>query len=140
MASSRAVIDLTGTSSENHPTLNTDGSLVFAADAAGGHALAGKAVTLVANAQAGAGGDGAGVLGELLHVQRDGKATVKTSGVCVFPRGAGQAPVLLGRVVCAAAAGSVRGVATGTAAEMLVGRGSVLAFDGSFVTVDLGAA
>lgn len=137
MPDPRNTVDFTGTVRENQITFNTDGTLPFDATVAGGSPHAGKAVGLVANGQLGLVADGAPVAAQLLHVQRDGKATAMVTGVATLPRGAGLAPVIGGRVV-SNGAGAVRGVAPATLADVAAGRGLVLAFDTTTVTVALG--
>lgn len=114
-------LKLDGVEPKQQITLKT--ALTYSTTATGGHTLVGKALaagTLAGGAAAPT--DGATVLGELILLETDGYATVKTFGVIKFTTTGTVVPG--DKVVCSGTAGAVKaaGVATN-------GRGIVLPVD-----------
>lgn len=113
-------------------TYTIDGSTItYDATKPNGSASVGLAVTLSADNTVALTADGNFVLGKLIKVERDGVATVQVSGFVTLPGGDSAAltrgKAIVGAVGAAAAKGYIREVATATAAELGVARGSIQA-------------
>jgi hypothetical protein len=110
-------------------TYKTDGStIVYSETAENGSAQVGLAVTLSAADTVGLVGDGEFVLGKLILVEADNKATVQVGGYMTLPAGTA-ATLTRGKAIVGdllvAEEGYIREVATGTAAELGVCRGFI---------------
>lgn len=112
---------------------HTDNStILYDEDEPGGSAQVGLAVALSGNNTVALTADGDAVLGELIRVEADNKATVRVKGV-IFPPAGASATVTRGTKVVGAlgpfsggtSRGYVRSAASGTAAELLKGRGVI---------------
>lgn len=129
MADPRGSLDYAGIQYEAE-TYNTDGSsIVYSATATGGSAAVGKAVRLTAARTVGLTIDASEVLGKLLLVEADGKATVQTKGYMQLPSGAGAALTLGSQIVGdldTAAPGFIRAAASAVAAELVVAKGEII--------------
>lgn len=107
-------------------------SIVYDADEPHGCVSAGPedglAVTLSDDDTISLAGDGEYVLGKLILVESDGKATVQVGGYMTLPGGTG-ASLTVGKAIVGdlstAAEGYIREVATGTAAELGVQNGHI---------------
>jgi hypothetical protein len=123
-------------------TFSIDNSTItYSATTAGGSAAVGKAVKLSGNATIALTTDGSHVLGKLVLVEWDGKATVQTGGFVKLPSGA-SATLTVGKAIVGdldgSTAGYIREVATGTAAELGVQKGTIIdASDTAAVVVRL---
>jgi hypothetical protein len=112
---------------------HTDNStILYDEDEPGGSAQVGLAVTLSANNTVALTADGDAFLGELIRVEKDNKATVRTKGVVFPPAGAAATNTRGSKVVGAlgpfsggTSKGYVRSAASGTAAELVKARGMV---------------
>jgi hypothetical protein len=106
-----------------------DSTITYDATQEGGSAAVGKGVTLSGNDTVALVGDGEKVEGMLLHVESDGVAAVVTEGVVELPGGAGasltRGKKIVGDLGPSSAKGYIREVATATAAELGVARGSI---------------
>jgi hypothetical protein len=106
-----------------------ESTITFDADEENGSAQVGLAVKLSDDKTIALATDGSAVIGKLLLVERDGKATVQTGGYMKLPSGAGAALTNGKKIVGdldGANAGYIREVATGTAAELGVARGFIV--------------
>lgn len=107
-----------------------DSTITYDRDEENGSAQVGLAVMLSAAGTVALTSDGALVLGKLLKVESDGKATVQTGGYVDLPGGDGATLTLGSKIVgdlgAANARGYIRAVATGTAAELGVARGIIV--------------
>jgi len=96
----------------------------------GGSAAVGKAVEMSAANTVALAADGAEVIGKLIKVSKDLKATVQIKGGMSLPGGNGAALTVGKKIVGALDAGAARGfireVATGTAAELGLARGFII--------------
>lgn len=104
-------------------------TITYDATQEGGSAQVNLAVTLSADRTIGLVGDGEMVLGKLLLVESDNKATVQTHGYMTLPGGTGATLTRGAKIVgdlLVAAEGYVRAAASGTAAELLVARGFIV--------------
>lgn len=125
-------------------TYNHDDTIVYDADAQGGSAQVGLAVTLESNKTVSLVGDGESVEGRLIKVEPGGIAVVQNKGYVKLPRGT-SATLTAGKKIVGdllvAAEGYIREVATATAAELGVARGRVIdasvATDAAEVVVEL---
>ena len=106
-----------------------DDTITYDATKEGGSAAVGKAVTLSGNDVVALVADGQAVTGKLLHVESDGVAAVVTDGVVELPAGDGatvpRGKKIVGDLGPSSATGYIREVATATAAELGVARGSI---------------
>jgi hypothetical protein len=143
MANPRNIIDFEGVQG-TFATYHTDNStIVYDSTKAGGAAttMIGKAVSLSAAGTVQLAGDGDAIVGKLVKVEADNKATVQDGGYMTLPAGAG-ATLTRGLKVVGdldtAARGFIREVASGTAAEINKGRGFIVdAADTAAVVVRL---
>lgn len=132
-----------GTEPRRPLTFKADGSdIVYSATVAGGSAVVGRAVMISGAGIVRLTGAGSAVLGKLLQVEPDGYCTVECGSVVTLPKGDGA--IANGDQICGdvatAARGYVRGVASATAAELAVGRHTVLdATTATAVEIMLGA-
>ena len=115
-------------------TFKIDNSTItFDEDEDAGSAQVGLAVALSAAGTVELVGDGEEVVGKLLKVERDLKATVQVGGFMTLPGGSGATLTLGKKIVgdlgAASAEGYVREVATATAAELGVARGMIVDAD-----------
>lgn len=94
-------------------TFYTDETITYDREAENGSAQAGLAVTLSDDATVGLAGAGDLVLGKLLKVESDGKATVQTGGYVALPAGEGATIAAGDQVVGAAGPGGVLGYVNG---------------------------
>lgn len=105
-------------------------SITYSATEANGSAGVGLAVTLSADKTISLTGDAEQVLGKLISVQSDGKATVQTCGYMTLPGGASATLTVgthvVGDLGAASAEGYIRTVNTAVAAELGVMNGSIV--------------
>ncbi len=105
-------------------------AITYSATEENGSAAVGFACTLSADQTITLAGDGEGVLGKVLLVEADNKATVAVKGFMRLPGGDGatltRMKSIVGDLGAAAAEGYVREVATATAAELGVCRGVII--------------
>jgi hypothetical protein len=114
-------------------TFKIDNSTItFSASEVGGSAQVGKAVKLAAAADTvELTTDGSEVLGELKQVYADNYGVVQVKGMSKLPQGSGAA-VTLGKAIVGDTSGAssdpgyIREVASGTAAELAVQRGTII--------------
>lgn len=96
---------------------------------ANGSAQVGLAVTFSAANTVALAADGDAVIGKLIQVEADDKATVQTDGTMTLPGGDSATLTLGTKIVgdlgASSAKGYIRSAASGTAAELLVGRGRI---------------
>lgn len=108
----------------------TDNStILFDRTKSNGSAQIGLAVTLSAANTVALAADGDEVIGKLIKVEADNKATVQTDGTMELPGGDGATLTLGAKIVgdlgAAAAKGYIRAVNTATAAELGLARGRI---------------
>lgn len=133
MANPRNIISFEGIANEaDYATFKIDNStIVYDGTKAGGAAttMIGKAVTLSAAGTVALTADGDAVVGKLIRVEADNKATVQVKGFMSLPSGA-SATLTRGFKVVGDLDGSTKGyireVASGTAAEINKGRGMII--------------
>lgn len=107
-----------------------DNTIVYSATEDNGSAQVGLAVTIESDNLISLVGDGEQVEGKLIKVESDGFCVVQVEGEMTLPGGdsatltAGKA--IVGDLGAAAAEGYIREVATGTAAELGVARGTIV--------------
>jgi hypothetical protein len=116
-------------------------TITYDATKTGGSAQVGLAVTLSAARTVALTADGDAVVGKLVKVEADNKATVQDGGYMTLPSGA-SASLTRGLKIVGdldtAAKGYIREVASGTAAEINKGRGFIVdAADTAAVVVRL---
>ena len=104
-------------------------TITYSATAAGGSAQVGLAVTFSAADTVALTADADAVVGKLILVESDDKATVMTEGTMTLP-GGDSATLTLGATIvgdlgAAAAKGYIRSAASGTAAELVKARGRI---------------
>lgn len=109
-------------------------TITFDRTLAGGAAttMLNKAVSLSADGTVQLASDGEAVIGKLILVEADLRCSVQTHGVCELPAGTGPATVtrgsqIVGALGAASAKGYIRSAASGTAAELILCRGRILA-------------
>jgi len=132
MANPRNIISHRGVFRKTEKFIIDGTSIQYDADEEHGCALAGPddgvAVTVSDNVISTA-ADAEGVLGKLILVESDGKATVQVGGFMMLPKGTGATFTMGGGIVgdlLTATEGYVRGAASGQAAELLVAFGRVV--------------
>lgn len=132
MADPRDRVEFRGIVSEGDGdlTFKTDNSTItYDATQAGGSAQVGLAVTLSADDTVALAADGDAVVGQLLRVQKDNKATVRTRGCVELPGGASatltRGATIVGALGPSSARGYIRSAASGTAAELVKARGQI---------------
>ncbi len=106
-----------------------DSTILYDATKVGGSAQVGLAVTFSAAETVALTADADEVIGKLILVEADDKCTVQTDGTMTLPGGDGATLTLGTKIVgdlgAASAKGYIRSAASGTAAELLVGRGRI---------------
>lgn len=134
MASVRTAADRTGTGNPDPKTYLIDNvTIVYNATLAGGTAAVNllKAVSLSADGTVQLASDGEAIVGQLILVESDNKCTVQTHGTVFFPAGAAAAvtrgKTIVGALGAASAKGYIREAASGTAAELVLARGQIIA-------------
>lgn len=111
-------------------TFKTDNStILYDKDEANGSASVGLAVAMSADDTVALAADGDAVIGQLLSVEPDNKATVRVKGCVELPAGDG-ATVTRGSAIVGAlgadnAKGYIRSAASATAAELVKARGVI---------------
>jgi hypothetical protein len=107
-----------------------DDTITYSATEENGSAVIGRAVTLSAAGTVALAADAEDVIGKLVKVEADDKATVQTGGYMELPGGDGATLTLGTKIVgdlgAASAKGYIRSAASGAAAELLVGRGFIV--------------
>lgn len=92
--------------------------------------MIGKAVTLSADDTVALAVDGDAIIGKLIKVESDNKATVQIEGCCDLPGGDSatvtRGSAIVGALGAASAKGYIRSAASGTAAELIKCRGRIL--------------
>lgn len=131
MANPRNTVDFEGIAApSDYLTFKIDNdTITYDADETNGSAQVGLAVKLTADDTVGLTTDASEVVGKLIKVEKDNKATVQVGGCMTLPSGSG-ASLTLGKKIVGDLDGSdkgyIREVATGTAAELGVARGMIL--------------
>jgi hypothetical protein len=127
MADPRAAVGFEGID-ELRVTYAHDNTIVYSATEENGSAQVGLAVTLSDDKEVGLVGDGEGVKGKLIKVESDGFCVVQTKGYMTLPAGTSATltnnKAIVGDLLVSAE-GYIREVATATAAELGVCRGSI---------------
>jgi hypothetical protein len=146
MANARNIVDYEGIAGpQDYATFKTDNStIVYDSTKAGGAAttMIGKAVSLSADDTVQLASDGEAIVGKLLKVEADNKASVQVGGFMKLPGGASASLTrglkVVGALGAASAKGYIREVASATAAEINKGRGMIIDNgDATAVTVRL---
>lgn len=141
MSDPRDVLDYTGINPELVTYMVDTSAIPYDPTHPQGTEHAGKAVRIFADNTIGLTASQTPVLGKLILVERDGKATVQTGGYCTLPRyAAGDAKTIPNaKIVGGDTLGTVVGVAPATLAEVAVAAHMVVRREGSAdVTVRLG--
>ena len=129
MANPMNSIDFTGIGRFTVTYLIDNSTITYSATEDGGSAQVGLAVTFSADNTVQLVGDGEFVLGKLILVESDNKATVQVGGYMTLPGGSGatltRGKSIVGDLGAASAEGYIREVATATAAELGVARGFI---------------
>lgn len=131
MADPRATVVLDDVGEfEAYTFLIDNSTITYSSTSADGSASVGLAVKLSAAKTVALAGDGDAVIGKLIQVFADNTATVQVGDVLVLPAGNGASLTLgkkiVGALNASSAAGYIREVATGTAAELGKARGAIL--------------
>lgn len=104
-------------------------TITYDATKAGGSAQVGLAVTFSAADTVALAADGEAVMGKLILVESDDKCNVMTDGTMTLPGGNGATLTLgatiVGALNASSAKGYIRSAASGTAAELVKGRGRI---------------
>jgi hypothetical protein len=128
MTNPQNIVDFTGIGRFTVTYLIDNSTITYNDQEENGSAQVGLAVTLSAANTVALTGDGEFVLGKLILVESDLKATVQVGGYMTLPSGAG-ATLTRGKSIVGdldtAAKGYIREVATATAAELGVARGFI---------------
>lgn len=129
MPNPRNIVSFEGVNAE-YATYKIDASsITYDATKTGGSAAIGLAVTLSADDTVALTADGNAVVGKLVLVEADGKATVQVGGYMTLPGGQGatltRGKAIVGALGASSAKGYIREVATATAAELGVCRGYI---------------
>ncbi len=133
MPNPRDIVDFTGLAEpSDYSTFKTDNStIVYDATKANGAqaTMIGKAVTLSADDTVALAADGDAVVGKLIKVEADGKATVQTGGHMTLPGGNAatltRGLAIVGALGAASAKGYIRAVNSAVAAELAKARGFI---------------
>lgn len=129
MANPRNVVDFTDIGAKRETFKIDNSTITYDATKAGGSAQIGLAVELSTDDTVALTQDANPVLGKLLKVEPDLKATVQTRGYTKFPSGAG-ATLTIGQPIVGdldtAARGYVRMAASAVAAELANARGRII--------------
>lgn len=128
MSDPRAAVSFDGIGYEAE-TFAVDGvTLSYSATAVNGSASVGLACTRSAAKTVALAADGEAIVGKLIKIESDGFAVVQTGGYMTLPGGTG-ASLTRGKKIVGAllssAKGYIREVATATAAELGIARGSI---------------
>lgn len=131
MADPRATVVLDDVGEYEVYTFLIDNSTItYSSSEVNGSASVGLAVKMSAAKTVALAGDGDAVIGKLIQVFADNTATVQVGDVLVLPGGNGASLTLgkkiVGALNASSAAGYIREVATGTAAELGKARGAIL--------------
>lgn len=128
MADPRAAVSLEGVGYEAE-TFAHDNTIVYSATQLNGSAQVGLAVTREGSQTVSLVGDGENVAGKLIKVESDGFCVVQTGGHVTLPGGEGatltEGRPIVGDLGVGAVEGYIRIAASGTAAELLVARGTI---------------
>jgi hypothetical protein len=128
MTNPQNIVDFTGIGRFTVTYLIDNSTITYDADEPNGSAQAGLAVTFSADNTVQLVGDGEFVLGKLILVESDNKATVQVGGYMTLPGGTGAAltrgKAIVGDLLVSAE-GYIREVETATAAELGVARGFI---------------
>lgn len=104
-------------------------TIVYDITKAGGSVSVGLAVTLSGNDTVALAADGDRIVGKLILVESDNKATVQTDGYVELPAGNGatvtRGLAIVGALGASSAKGYIRNAAPGTAAELVRMRGMI---------------
>ena len=115
---------------EAYTFLIDNSTITYSSSEVNGSASVGLAVKMSAAKTVALAGDGDAVIGKLIQVFADNTATVQVGDVLVLPGGNGASLTLgkkiVGALNASSAAGYIREVATGTAAELGKARGAIL--------------
>ncbi len=115
---------------EAYTFLIDNSTITYSSSQVNGSASVGLAVKLSAAKTVALAGDGDAVIGKLIQVFADNTATVQVGDILVLPAGNGASLTLgkkiVGALNASSAAGYIREVATGTAAELGKARGAIL--------------
>lgn len=107
-----------------------DATIVYNAALAGGSAQVGLAVTQEGSETVSLVGDGEQVEGKLIKVESDGFCVVQVEGEMTLPGGSGatltEGASIVGDLGASSAEGYIRIAASGTAAELVVARGTIV--------------
>lgn len=109
MADNRNVVKYKGVRAERETFIIDNSTITFDATKAGGSAVVGRAVTLSGNGTVALTVDGDTVLGRLVQVFADNKASVQVSGYCELPGGNGATVTAGSKIVGALGAASAKG-------------------------------
>jgi len=130
MANPRDVIDFEGIGIEAATFKVDNSTITYSAAVANGSSQVGLAVGLSADGTIELVGDGEEVVGKLLKVESDNKATVQVGGFMTLPGGDSATLTLGAKIVgdlgAASAEGYIRAVNTATAAELGLARGMII--------------
>ena len=123
MADPRNIIDFEGIGGVYATYLIDDSTITYSATATGGSAGVNLAVTLSTHKTVALAADGEAVIGKLVKVESDNKATVQVGGYTTLPGGASATltvgTVAVGALGAASAKGYIRSAASATAAELI---------------------
>ena len=115
---------------EAYTFLIDNSTITYSSSQVNGSASVGLAVKMSAAKTVALAADGDAVIGKLIQVFADNTATVQVGDVLVLPAGNGASLTLgkkiVGALNASSAAGYIREVATGTAAELGKARGAIL--------------
>lgn len=118
---------------EAYTFLIDNSTITYSSSQVNGSASVGLAVKVSAAKTVALAGDGDAVIGKLIQVFADNTATVQVGDVLVLPAGNGASLTLgkkiVGALNASSAAGYIREVTTGTAAELGKARGAILDAD-----------
>lgn len=117
MANPRNTVKFNGLQYQAQTFLIDDSTITFDRDEANGSAQVGLAVTLSGDATVALCGAGDIVLGKLLKVESDGKATVQTGGYVAFPS---SGAIAAGDKIAGAANGEIAADTTAAARGIVV--------------------
>lgn len=142
MADPRNDVDFIGIGYRAETFKIDNSTITYSATADNGSAQVGLAVTLSSDKTVALAGDAEFVLGKLISVEPDLKATVQTKGYCTLPGGTSATLTLGEKIVgdlLSSDKGYIQAVATGTAAQLGHARGAIVDNDTiTAVLVDLG--
>jgi len=111
-------------------TYKHDSTIVYAATSVNGSAQVGLAVSLEDDEIVTLSGDGEPVEGKLIQVESDGYCVVQVHGYMTLPGGDSatltNGATIVGDLGAASAEGYIRATASGTAGELILGRGRII--------------